>query len=84
MRKIREVLRLKAVGFSKRRIAAVGAYWVVFQVLETSAAALAMLIDRKRATWRLLPLLLLQRFCYRQLRKRKPTPARIWRSRESR
>ena len=26
-----------------------------------------MLIDRKRAIWRLLPLLLLQRFCYRQL-----------------
>jgi hypothetical protein len=42
----------------------VGAYWLVFQALETSAAALAMLIDRKR---RLLPLLLLQRFCYRQL-----------------
>jgi cellulose synthase/poly-beta-1,6-N-acetylglucosamine synthase-like glycosyltransferase/peptidoglycan/xylan/chitin deacetylase (PgdA/CDA1 family)/spore germination protein YaaH len=45
----------------------VGAYWLVFQALETSAAALAMLIDRKRAIWRLLPLLLLQRFCYRQL-----------------
>jgi hypothetical protein len=26
-----------------------------------------MLIDRRRAIWRLLPLLLLQRFCYRQL-----------------
>jgi cellulose synthase/poly-beta-1,6-N-acetylglucosamine synthase-like glycosyltransferase len=45
----------------------VGTYWLVFQLLETGAAALAMFIDRKRASWRLLPLLFLQRFCYRQL-----------------
>jgi peptidoglycan-N-acetylglucosamine deacetylase len=45
----------------------VGTYWVAFQVLETAAAAFAMLIDRERAIWRLLPLLLLQRVCYRQL-----------------
>ena len=45
----------------------VGSYWLAFQLLETAAAALAMAIDRKRAIWRLLPLLLLQRFCYRQL-----------------
>jgi len=48
-------------------ISTVGTYWVVFQVLETGAAAFAMFLDRKRAIWRLLPLLLLQRFCYRQL-----------------
>jgi len=45
----------------------VGTYWLVFQLLETGAAALAMFIDGKRAVWRLLPLLFLQRFCYRQL-----------------
>jgi cellulose synthase/poly-beta-1,6-N-acetylglucosamine synthase-like glycosyltransferase/peptidoglycan/xylan/chitin deacetylase (PgdA/CDA1 family)/spore germination protein YaaH len=45
----------------------VGGYWALFQVLEISAAVLAMSIDRKRGLWRLLPLLLVQRFCYRQL-----------------
>ena len=48
-------------------IVTIGTYWVVFQALETGVAAFAMLIDRRRALWRLLPLLLVQRLCYRQL-----------------
>jgi cellulose synthase/poly-beta-1,6-N-acetylglucosamine synthase-like glycosyltransferase/peptidoglycan/xylan/chitin deacetylase (PgdA/CDA1 family) len=45
----------------------VAAYWAIFQVLEVGAATLALAIDRKRDLWRLLPLLFVQRFCYRQL-----------------
>jgi cellulose synthase/poly-beta-1,6-N-acetylglucosamine synthase-like glycosyltransferase/peptidoglycan/xylan/chitin deacetylase (PgdA/CDA1 family) len=45
----------------------VGTYWVYFQLLEIATAAVAIVIDRKPGAWRLLPLLLVQRFCYRQL-----------------
>jgi peptidoglycan-N-acetylglucosamine deacetylase len=46
----------------------VAAYWAYFQTLELATAALAMAIEQKcRRMWRLLPLLILQRFCYRQL-----------------
>jgi cellulose synthase/poly-beta-1,6-N-acetylglucosamine synthase-like glycosyltransferase len=46
---------------------AVCAYWVYFQVLEIATSALAIGLDRKPGMLRLVPLLLLQRFCYRQL-----------------
>jgi hypothetical protein len=45
----------------------VGAYWVYFQTLEIATSALAMSMERRHNLWRLLPLLFLQRFCYRQL-----------------
>jgi peptidoglycan-N-acetylglucosamine deacetylase len=45
----------------------VGTYWAYFQVLELAMGALAVCIERKPNVLRLLPLLLLQRFCYRQL-----------------
>ena len=46
----------------------VAAYWAYFQTLEIVTAALAMAIEsHSRGMWRLLPLLVLQRFCYRQL-----------------
>ncbi len=45
----------------------VASYWGYFQVLETAAAALAIWIDGRREAWRLLPLIVVQRFCYRQL-----------------
>ena len=46
----------------------VAAYWAYFQIPEVATAALAMAIEPKgRGMWRLLPLLVLQRFCYRQL-----------------
>ncbi len=46
----------------------VAAYWAYFQISEVATAALAMAIEPKgRGMWRLLPLLVLQRFCYRQL-----------------
>jgi cellulose synthase/poly-beta-1,6-N-acetylglucosamine synthase-like glycosyltransferase len=45
----------------------VGAFWLYFQTLEVATSVLAIGLDRKPAMLRLLPLLLLQRFCYRQL-----------------
>lgn len=45
----------------------VGAYWAYFQVLEVATSALAISMERRHDLWRLLPLLFLQRFCYRQL-----------------
>ena len=42
-------------------------YWVYFQVLELTTAMLAISVDRSRDVWRLMPLLFLQRFYYRQL-----------------
>jgi cellulose synthase/poly-beta-1,6-N-acetylglucosamine synthase-like glycosyltransferase/peptidoglycan/xylan/chitin deacetylase (PgdA/CDA1 family) len=45
----------------------VAAYWAYFQLLEVATSGLAIALDRRRNLWRLLPLLFLQRFCYRQL-----------------
>jgi peptidoglycan-N-acetylglucosamine deacetylase len=45
----------------------VATYWAYFQLLELAIATVAIAIDRKPGSWRLLPLLLIQRFCYRQL-----------------
>src|SRR4051812_31961429 len=42
-------------------------YWIFFQSFDVLAAAAAMAFDRGRAEWRLVPLLILQRFSYRQL-----------------
>jgi hypothetical protein len=42
-------------------------YWAYFQVLEVATGILAISIDRRRDVWGLMPLLLIQRFYYRQL-----------------
>ena len=42
-------------------------YWAFFQLLEIGTTAMAMSIDRQTRMWHLLPLIFLQRFCYRQL-----------------
>lgn len=46
---------------------AVGTYWAAFQLIEIVTAAFAISLDGQKRTWRLLPLLLVQRFIYRQL-----------------
>lgn len=46
---------------------AVGTYWAAFQLIEIVTAAFAISLDEQKKTWRLLPLLLVQRFIYRQL-----------------
>ena len=48
-------------------VVAVAIFWAYFQGLEIATAVLAITLDNRRDVWRLLPLLLIQRFCYRQL-----------------
>jgi cellulose synthase/poly-beta-1,6-N-acetylglucosamine synthase-like glycosyltransferase len=45
----------------------VAAFWAYFQFLDVVTAIMAMSVERTGKVWRLLPLLILQRFCYRQL-----------------
>ncbi len=42
-------------------------YWLMLQSLELAVGAVAFHLDRQGAPWSWLPLILLQRFCYRQL-----------------
>ena len=48
-------------------VSIIAKYWVLFQTVDGLAAAIGISLDRERRYWRLLPLLLLQRFTYRQL-----------------
>jgi cellulose synthase/poly-beta-1,6-N-acetylglucosamine synthase-like glycosyltransferase len=48
-------------------INAVVAFWIFFQTIELLTSAVALKLARQKGIWRLLPLLLIQRFCYRQL-----------------
>ncbi len=59
--------RLDPSGGVPASLIIVGEYWIIFQIIELGVAVLAMTIDRREQGWRLLPLLLLQRFFYRQL-----------------
>lgn len=43
------------------------AYWLVFQTIDTLAAAAGVYFNGEKRYWRLLPLVVLQRFSYRQL-----------------
>lgn len=45
----------------------VAEYWAMFQLVDFAGAALALKLEHYSKLWRLLPLLLIQRFCYRQL-----------------
>jgi hypothetical protein len=42
-------------------------YWLVFQTFDLLAGAAALLLNGTSSEWKLMPLLLIQRFCYRQL-----------------
>lgn len=42
-------------------------YWLILQTVEVLVGVLAFSLDRRGAPWLLLPLIVLQRFCYRQL-----------------
>ena len=42
-------------------------YWIAFLLMEIATAVLAISLDRRDHIWHLLPLLLVQRFIYRQL-----------------
>lgn len=43
------------------------AYYALFQCIDLAGAGLAIYLDRKKGVWKLLPLVLVQRFFYRQL-----------------
>jgi len=43
------------------------AYWAFFQTVDVAAAGAAHVLDGQRPSWRLFPLLAVQRFTYRQL-----------------
>ena len=45
----------------------VARYWLLFQTVDALSAAVGMALDGRRDYWRLLPLVFLQRFSYRQL-----------------
>ena len=42
-------------------------YWLMFQIFDLLAGAAALLLNGTSSEWKLMPLLLIQRFCYRQL-----------------
>ena len=42
-------------------------YWLMFQTVDLAAAAVALRLDGATRSWPLLPLVVLQRFSYRQL-----------------
>jgi cellulose synthase/poly-beta-1,6-N-acetylglucosamine synthase-like glycosyltransferase/peptidoglycan/xylan/chitin deacetylase (PgdA/CDA1 family) len=54
-------------GAATSTLWAVASYWLYFQLIEMAGATLAIALEGRRWLWRLLPLVLLQRFCYRQL-----------------
>lgn len=48
-------------------LVSVATYWAAFQLLDLATSMVAVGIDRGKRVWHLLPLLLIQRFTYRQL-----------------
>jgi peptidoglycan/xylan/chitin deacetylase (PgdA/CDA1 family)/spore germination protein YaaH/GT2 family glycosyltransferase len=68
-----DLARLAAAGLNgsgdmaDAHLGPVAQYWLLFQALDIAAAAAAIHINGVASGWRLLPLTLIQRFCYRQL-----------------
>jgi cellulose synthase/poly-beta-1,6-N-acetylglucosamine synthase-like glycosyltransferase/peptidoglycan/xylan/chitin deacetylase (PgdA/CDA1 family) len=48
-------------------LALLAAYWLLFQAIDISAALVGIALEPGRGHWRLVPLVILQRFTYRQL-----------------
>ena len=55
------------IGFDSDSLIKLIVYWFIFQSIDVAATAVGLWINGEKAPWRLLPLLLLQRFSYRQL-----------------
>jgi cellulose synthase/poly-beta-1,6-N-acetylglucosamine synthase-like glycosyltransferase/peptidoglycan/xylan/chitin deacetylase (PgdA/CDA1 family)/spore germination protein YaaH len=58
---------LQIDGTASSTLWTVATYWLYFQLIELLGSALAIALEGRRWLWRLLPLVLVQRFCYRQL-----------------
>jgi peptidoglycan-N-acetylglucosamine deacetylase len=48
-------------------LAILAMYWLMFQTIDVSASAAGVMVDRDRTLWRLVPLVIVQRFTYRQI-----------------
>ncbi|GEP05240.1 polysaccharide deacetylase family protein [Methylobacterium oxalidis] len=62
-----DIVTAGARGQGHETLELLAAYWLVFQVFDLLAGCAALLLHGPSTEWRLLPLLVLQRFCYRQL-----------------
>ncbi len=61
-------LALLAIGIEAgETLVLLAAYWLLFQTIDVAGAAVGIAINRDRSAWRLLPLVIVQRFSYRQL-----------------
>jgi len=58
---------LEASEGARPALQTVAIYWLTFQVVEIATVVLAVALDRRDSIWRLAPLLLIQKFVYRQL-----------------
>ena len=55
------------MGFDAESLIKLLVYWLIFQTIDVAATSVGLGINGEKAPWRLLPLLLIQRFSYRQL-----------------
>jgi cellulose synthase/poly-beta-1,6-N-acetylglucosamine synthase-like glycosyltransferase len=58
---------LEASEGARPALQTVATYWLLFQLVEILTVVLAVYLDRRDGIWRLAPLLLVQKFVYRQL-----------------
>ncbi|WP_132253791.1 polysaccharide deacetylase family protein [Methylobacterium segetis] len=62
-----DILATGSRGHGHETLELLAAYWLIFQIFDCLAGTAALLLHGQSTEWRLLPLLVLQRFCYRQL-----------------
>ena len=55
------------MGFDAESLIKLLVYWLIFQTIDVAATSVGLAINGEKAPWRLLPLLMIQRFSYRQL-----------------
>jgi peptidoglycan-N-acetylglucosamine deacetylase len=58
---------LGAAANSRQTLLMLAEYWLLFQTFDLLAGAAALMLNGISSEWKLMPLLLIQRFCYRQL-----------------
>jgi cellulose synthase/poly-beta-1,6-N-acetylglucosamine synthase-like glycosyltransferase/peptidoglycan/xylan/chitin deacetylase (PgdA/CDA1 family)/spore germination protein YaaH len=58
---------LGAAANSRQTLLMLAEYWLLFQTFDLLAGAAALMLNGISSEWKLMPLLFIQRFCYRQL-----------------
>ena len=61
------VFSLSIATYDPQTLLMLAEYWLMFQTFDLLAGAAALLLNGTSSEWKLMPLLLIQRFCYRQL-----------------